>query len=47
MQTLEACVPSEGGKEARTHAVKISTGGTPILLVAEEETFTFTKTRNA
>jgi uncharacterized protein (TIGR02118 family) len=47
MQALEACAASEGGKEALTHAVKISTGGTPIFLVAEEETFTFTKTRNA
>jgi uncharacterized protein (TIGR02118 family) len=47
MQALEACAASEGGKEALAHAVKISTGGTPIFLVAEEETFTFTKTRNA
>src|SRR5580704_9814312 len=44
MQTLEACAASDGGKEALAHAVKISTGGTPIFLVAEEETFTFTQT---
>src|SRR5258708_28079877 len=44
MQALEACAASEGGKEALAHAVKISSGGTPIFLVAEEETFTFTKT---
>jgi len=47
LQALEACAASEGGKEALAHAVKISSGGTPIFLVAEEETFTFTKTVNA
>jgi len=47
MQALEACAASGGGKEALAHAVKISSGGTPIFLVAEEETFTFTKTTNA
>jgi uncharacterized protein (TIGR02118 family) len=47
MQALEACAASEGGKEALAHAVKISSGGTPIFLVAEEETFNFTKTVNA
>ena len=47
MQGLEACASSEGGKEALAHAVKISTGGAPIFLVAEEETFTFTQTANA
>jgi uncharacterized protein (TIGR02118 family) len=47
MQALEACAASDGGKEALAHAVKISSGGPPIFLVAEEETFTFTKTTNA
>jgi uncharacterized protein (TIGR02118 family) len=47
MQALEACAASEGSKETLAHAVKISSGGTPIFLVAEEETFTFTKTVNA
>jgi uncharacterized protein (TIGR02118 family) len=47
MQALEACAASEGGKEALAHGVKISSGGPPIFLVAEEETFTFTKTVNA
>jgi uncharacterized protein (TIGR02118 family) len=46
MQALEACAASDGGKEALAHAVKISTGGPPIFLVAEEEIFTFTKTAN-
>ena len=44
MQALEECAASDGGKEALAHAVKISSGGTPIFLVAEEETFTFTQT---
>ena len=47
MQALEACASSEGGKEALAHAVKISTGGAPIFLVAEEETFTFSQAANA
>ena len=47
MQALQACAASEGGKETLAHAVKISTGGPPIFLVAEEEIFTFTKTANA
>src|ERR1700719_4020651 len=47
MQALEECAASDGGKEALAHAVKISSGGTPIFLVAEEETFTFTQTANA
>ena len=47
MQVLEECAASDGGKEALAHAVKISSGGTPIFLVAEEETFTFTQTAKA
>jgi uncharacterized protein (TIGR02118 family) len=46
-QALEACAASDGGKETLSHAVKISTGGPPIFLVAEEETFIFTQTANA
>lgn len=47
MQALEACAASDGGKEALAHAVKISSGGQPIFLVAEEETLTFAKTVKA
>ena len=47
MQALEAGAASDGGKEVLAHAVKISTGGTPIFLVAEEETFTFAHPANA
>jgi uncharacterized protein (TIGR02118 family) len=42
MQALEECAASDGGKETLAHAAKISSGGPPIFLVAEEETFTFT-----
>ena len=42
MAALEACAASQGGKETLAHAVAISSGGPPIFLVAEEETFTFT-----
>ena len=38
---LEACAASDGGKQALAHAVTISSGGPPVILVAEEETFTF------
>ncbi len=41
METLETCAASEGAKQTLAHAVSISTGGRPIFLVAEEETFTF------
>jgi uncharacterized protein (TIGR02118 family) len=47
MQALEACAASDGGKETLANAVKISAGGTPIFMVAEEETFTFTQAANA
>jgi uncharacterized protein (TIGR02118 family) len=42
IQDLEACTASDGGKETIAHAVSISTGGPPIFLVAEEQTFSFT-----
>jgi uncharacterized protein (TIGR02118 family) len=41
MEALNACAASEGAKETLAHAVSISTGGRPIFLIAEEETFTF------
>ena len=41
MSALEACAASEGGKQTLAHAVKVSSGGPPIFLIAEEETFTF------
>lgn len=41
MEALQKCAASEGGKQTVAHAVSISSGGPPIFLVAEEETFTF------
>jgi|SRR5215468_7706897 len=41
MQALQACAASEGGKQVLANAISISTGGSPIVLVAEEETFNF------
>ena len=41
MEALQKCAASEGGKEAVAHAVSISSGGAPIFLVAEEETYNF------
>jgi len=40
MQALEACAASEGGKETLAHAFQISTGGPPLVFVAEEEVWT-------
>jgi uncharacterized protein (TIGR02118 family) len=41
MDALQACAASEGGKETLAHAVAISSGGSPVFLVAEEESFSF------
>src|SRR5271167_4814547 len=43
MQALEACAASESGKQTLANAVSISSGGTPIFLIAEEQTFAFDK----
>lgn len=41
MEALQASAASEGTKQTLGHAVSISSGGPPIFLVAEEETFVF------
>ncbi|MGH8610885.1 MAG: EthD family reductase [Gammaproteobacteria bacterium] len=41
LETLQACAQSEGGKETVAHAVEISSGGTPVFLIAEEQVFEF------
>ncbi len=41
MQAWRACAASEGGKQTIANAVSISSGGPPVFLIAEEETFTF------
>jgi len=38
---LEACAATLGAQETLANAAKISTGGAPLILIAEEETFTF------
>jgi hypothetical protein len=41
MDDLTRCIESEGGKEVMAHASKISTGGPPLLLICEEESFLY------
>ena len=41
MEALQACAASPGGQETIGHAAKISSGGPPVMLIAEEESFTF------
>lgn len=41
MAALQACAASEGGKQTLGHAAQISSGGPPVIMIAEEETFTF------
>jgi uncharacterized protein (TIGR02118 family) len=41
MEALQSCAASEGGQATLAHATSISSGGAPIVLIAEEETFTF------
>lgn len=41
MAALQACAASEGGKETLQHAAKISSGGPPVIMIAEEESFNF------
>ena len=40
-QALEACLNSQDGKDTAAHAVKISSGGMPVFLIAEEQTLSF------
>ena len=41
MRALEDCAASEGGQETLANAMKISSGGPPVIMIAEEESFTF------
>jgi len=41
MKDLENCLSSPGGQETAAHAVEISSGGDPLFLIAEVETFVF------
>src|SRR5260370_41022898 len=40
MEALQQCAASAGGKETLSYAVKISSGGPPVIMIAEEDTFT-------
>lgn len=41
MEALQACAASQAGRDAIAHAHKISNGGPPIVMVAEEEVVKF------
>lgn len=41
MQALETCLNSPGGQETAGHAVKISSGGAPLFMTADVESFDF------
>ena len=41
LEALQACAASAGGKETLAHAAKISTGGPPVVLIGEEQSFAF------
>ena len=41
METLQAAAGSPSAQKAVAHAVSISTGGKPVVLVSEEETKSF------
>jgi uncharacterized protein (TIGR02118 family) len=41
LEALQACAASAGGKATLAHAAKISSGGPPVVLIAEEQVFTF------
>ncbi|MFA5985423.1 MAG: EthD family reductase [Methylococcaceae bacterium] len=41
LAALETCLNSAGGQETAGHAVEISSGGAPLFLISEVETFDF------
>jgi uncharacterized protein (TIGR02118 family) len=41
MDALQRCAESIGGRATLANAVKISSGGPPVIMIAEEDTFTF------
>jgi uncharacterized protein (TIGR02118 family) len=41
MEALQKCAESDGGKKTLAHAMEISSGGPPVIMIAEEDTFTF------
>lgn len=41
LDDLNRVIDSDGGKQVVEHANKISTGGTPLILICEEESFVY------
>lgn len=41
MEALQACAASADGKATLAHGGQISSGGPPVIMIAEEESFTF------
>ena len=41
LKVLEECAASAGGRETLANALKISSGGPPVIMIALEESFTF------
>ena len=41
LKVLEECAASAGGKETLANALKISSGGPPVIMIALEDNFTF------
>jgi uncharacterized protein (TIGR02118 family) len=41
MDDLNRCIESEGGQEVIAQATKISSGGPPLMLICEEESFVY------
>jgi uncharacterized protein (TIGR02118 family) len=41
LEALQACMETPGAKEVVDHAQSISSGGKPVILICEEETFLY------
>jgi uncharacterized protein (TIGR02118 family) len=41
LEALNTCMETPGAKEVVDHAFSISTGGKPVILICEEETFLY------
>jgi uncharacterized protein (TIGR02118 family) len=41
MDELQTCIESEAGKQVIAHAQSISSGGPPLVMICEEESFVF------
>ena len=41
MEALQRCAASAGAQETLANAAKISSGGPPVIMIAEDDTFNF------